>query len=95
MTEDGKILVASKTGSQMAAYVYGASHVIFVAGAQKIVKDLDEGIRRIYEHSLPLEEKRAMKAYDVGSEVNKMLIINKEIQKGRIKMILVNEVLGF
>ena len=96
VTEDGHVLIASNTGSQLPAYVYGSSHVIWVVGAQKIVKNTDEGIKRIYEHSLPLESERAKKAYGVpGSAVNKVLIINKEVQPGRIKLILVKEKLGF
>lgn len=96
VTEDGHVLIASNTGSQLPAYAYGAMHVIWVVGAQKIVKNTDEGIRRIYEHSLPLESERAKKAYGVpGSSVNKILILNKEVQPQRITLILVNEVLGF
>lgn len=96
VTEDGHVLVASNTGSQLGAYAYGALNVIWVVGAQKIVQNTDEGIKRIYEHSLPLESERAKKAYGVpGSSVNKILIINKEVQPERITLILVNEVLGF
>lgn len=96
VTEDGHVLIASNTGSQLPAYSFGALHVIWVVGAQKIVKDTDEGIKRIYEHSLPLESERAKKAYGVpGSAVNKILIVNKEVQPGRVKLILVKEKLGF
>lgn len=96
VTEDGHVLIASNTGSQLPAYAYGAMHVIWVVGAQKIVKNTDEGIKRIYEHSLPLESERAKKAYGApGSSVNKILILNKEVQPQRITLILVNEVLGF
>jgi len=96
VTEDGYVLIASNTGSQLPAYSFGALHVIWVVGAQKIVKNTDEGIKRIYEHSLPLESERAKKAYGVpGSAVNKILIINQEVQPGRIKLILVKEKLGF
>jgi len=96
VTEDGYVLIASNTGSQLPAYSFGALHVIWVVGAQKIVKNTDEGIKRIHEHSLPLESERAKKAYGVpGSAVNKVLIINKEVQPGRIKLILVKEKLGF
>ena len=96
VTEDGHVLIASNTGSQLPVYSFGALHVIWVVGAQKIVKNTDEGIKRIYEHSLPLESERAKKAYGVpGSAVNKVLIINKEVQPGRIKLILVKEKLGF
>jgi len=42
VTEDGKVIIASNTGSQLPAYAYGASHVIWVVGTQKIVKNVDE-----------------------------------------------------
>ncbi len=95
VTEDGKVLVASATGSQLPAYAYGSAHVIWVVGAQKIVKNLEEGMKRLYEYSLPLEDERARKVYGVGSSVNKILIINKEAAPGRITMIIVKEKLGF
>lgn len=95
LTEDGQAIIASQTGSQFPAYAYGALHVIWVVGAQKIVKDIDDGMRRIFEYALPLEDKRAQKAYGSGSSVNKVLIINKEIDPDRITAILVKEKLGF
>lgn len=96
ITKDGHILIASNTGSQLPAYAYSSQNVILVVGTQKIVENLDEGIKRIYEYTLPLESERAKKAYGVpGSAVNKLLIINKEIQQGRITLILVKENLGF
>jgi len=96
ITQDGKIMIASNTGSQIPAFVYGADHVIFVVGMQKIVKDLDQGFNRIYEHSLVLESERARKAYGVsGSNVSKILIVNREIKPNRIHIILIPEVLGF
>lgn len=95
VTKNGHVLIASATGSQLPAYVYGAGKVIWVAGSQKIVKNTDEGIKRIYEYVLPLEDKRAKKIYGVGSGVNKLLIVNKEVKPGRIILILVKEKLGF
>ncbi len=96
VTEDGHAMIASNTGSQMSAYVYGAGHVIWVVGTQKVVKNIDEGMKRIFEHSLVLESERVKKAYGMpGSAVNKLLVINNEVQQNRITMILVNEVLGF
>lgn len=97
VTEDGKLLIASNTGSQLPAYAYGASHVLWVAGTQKIVKNVDDGIKRIYEYTLPLESKRANKAYNIttGSNVSKLLIINEEIAPDRLIIILVKEKLGF
>lgn len=95
VTEDGKVLIASASGSQLPAYAYGSGKVIWVVGTQKIVKNTDEGIKRIYEYSFPLEDERARKAYGMGSGVNKMLIINKELNAGRIILIFVKENLGF
>jgi len=95
ITEDGKVVIASNTGSQLPAYAYGAQHVIWVVGSQKIVKDFDEALKRVYEYVLPLEDARARKAYGEGSNVSKMLVINKEVQKGRLIMIIVKEKLGF
>lgn len=96
VTQDGHLLIASNTGSQLPAYAYGSAHVVWVVGTQKIVADVDEGIKRIYEYTLPLESDRARKAYGVaGSAVNKLLIINKELVPGRLTVILVKENLGF
>ncbi len=96
VTQDGKVMIASASGSQLPAYAYGADKVIWVVGAQKIVKNIDEGFKRIYEHSLPLESERAKIAYGVpGSAVNKLLVVNNEIKPGRVTMIIVKEKLGF
>lgn len=95
ITEDGKLLIASNTGSQLPAYSYGASHVLWVAGSQKIVKDVNEAIKRIYEYVLPLESERLKKVYGIGSNVSKLLIINKEIAPNRLTLILVKQKLGF
>lgn len=96
ITQDGKILMASNTGSQLSAYVYGSPHVIWVVGGQKVVKDLDEGIKRIYDYVLPLESKRVQIAYGMAhSDVNKLLVINKEVKPDRLTVILVKEPLGF
>jgi hypothetical protein len=94
ITQDGKLVVASATGSQLGIYVYGAANLVLVAGTQKIVKDVDAAFARIREYIFPLEDARMKKAYGVGSRINKMLIINKE-NPGRIKLILVKEKLGF
>lgn len=94
VTEDGHILIASATGSQLPSYVYGASHVIWVVGTQKIVKDVKTGMERIRTYTVPLENERAMKAYGRGTSLNKLLLVNKE-RPGRITIIFVKENLGF
>lgn len=97
VTEEGHVFIASNTGSQLSSYGGGANHVIWVIGSQKIVKDDAQAQKRIYEYVLPLESERANKAYNIttGSNVSKLLIVNKEVKKGRITIIFVKEVLGF
>jgi hypothetical protein len=95
VTETGSLLAASMGGSQLGPYVSGAGRVILVVGTQKIVADLEEGLRRIDEYSFPLEDARAQAAYGISSGVNKVLIINREVTPGRITVVLVDQVLGF
>ncbi len=96
VTEGGEVVIASNTGSQIPAYAYGSPKVIWVVGTQKIVKDMTMAMKRVYDYVLPLESDRAHKAYGVsGSNVSKILILNKEITPKRITMILVKEKIGF
>jgi len=95
VTEDGQVLIASNTGSQLGVYASSAGKVIWVVGAQKLVKDLNEGLRRIEEYSLPLEEVHMQELYKMGTNVSKILIVNREIRPNRITMIIVKEELGF
>jgi hypothetical protein len=95
VTETGSLLSASMGGSQLGPYVSGAGRVILVVGTQKIVPDVEKGLRRINEYAFPLEDARAQAAYGIHSAVNKILIINGEITPERITVVLVDEVLGF
>ena len=95
VTEDGHVLIASNTGSQLGPYASGAGKIVWVVGAQKIVKDLNEGMKRIEEYVVPLEEEHMQTLYKIGTAVNKLLIINKEIRPGRITLIIVKEQIGF
>lgn len=95
VTEDGHVLIASNTGSQLAPYAASAEKVIWVVGAQKIVRDLDEGMRRIEEYAYPREDERLREAMGVPSNISKVLTVNKETQPGRVTMIIVKENLGY
>jgi hypothetical protein len=95
VTEEGALLIASATGSQLGPIVSGAGHVILVIGGQKIVPDFNTGLRRLYEYCFPLEDQRAREAYGVPSGVNNVLVINRATRPGRITAILVSESLGF
>jgi hypothetical protein len=95
VTEDGSVLVASASGSQLGPIVSGAGRVILVVGGQKVVPDLSSGLRRIHEYSLRLEDARARLAYGVPSGVNTILVIDRVLARGRLTVVLVRQVLGF
>jgi len=99
ITADGHVVIASGSGSQIPGYAYGADHVVWIASANKLVGDVTEGLKRIYEYILPLEDARMKKVYgpESGSSPRKILIYNAESDyaKDRTKLIIVKEVLGF
>jgi len=95
VTEDGHVLIASNTGSQLGSYATSAGKVIWVVGSQKIVKDMKAGFRRLEEYVLPLEEAHMQELYHVGTNISKVLIVNREIRPNRITMIIVKEEIGF
>jgi hypothetical protein len=94
VTQDGVLVIASASGSQLASYAWGAANVIFVVGAQKLVLDLETARQRIFEHSLLLEDARAYAAYGMNSHVGKILEIHQE-DPGRIHVVLVRQAVGF
>lgn len=94
ITEDGQVVIASASGSQIPNYVYGAKNFIWVVGSQKIVKDLPEALDRIENYAYHLEDERALAAYGAHSSINKLLIYRKE-PSGRGTVILIKEAVGF
>ena len=94
VTRDGALVIASASGSQLASYAWGAANVIFVVGAQKLVPTLEAARERIYQHSLVLEDGRAVAAYGQHSFVGKILEIDQELP-GRIHVVLVRQPTGF
>ena len=94
VTRDGTLVIASASGSQLASYAWGAANVIFVVGAQKLVPTLEAARERIYQHSLVLEDARAVAAYGQHSQVGKVLEIHQELP-GRIHVVLIRQQVGF
>lgn len=94
VTEDGEVVIASASGSQLASYVFGAGEVIWVVGAQKVVPDLDTAFRRIERYSYPLEDARAREVYGMPSAINKRLVVSGDLP-GRTTVLLLEEAVGF
>lgn len=96
VTEGGEVVIASNTGSQLPSYAFSSANVIWIVGTQKIVPDLEAGMKRLREYVLPLEDKHMKSLGYAGSNISKMLIFEKEtMQSRKIQMVLVKEMLGF
>lgn len=64
-----------------------------MVGHQKLVRDIDEGLRRLREYSLPREYARMQGLGHPGSALGKILMFHQELS-GRTRVILVPETLG-
>ena len=97
ITEDGKLMIASASGSQLPALAFTAKNIILVVGTQKIVPTFSDAYDRLSTYVYPLEDKRMKDAGQGGSIIAKVLIVAKEpaFMGRKVHLILVNEVLGF
>jgi len=94
ITEDGALVAASATGSQLAAFASGAGRLILVVGSQKIVPDLDAALRRINEVVFPFEDAQVLARLSLHTILEKILIIYGEWSAGRTTVVLVREPVG-
>ncbi|MBD0743738.1 LUD domain-containing protein [Streptomyces sp. CBMA152] len=95
VTEDGRLVTGSASGSQLGAYAFGAGKTIWVVGAQKVVADLDTALRRLETYSLPKEDVRAQTVMGQRSVLAKILINGREVIPFRSTVVLVREAIGF
>jgi hypothetical protein len=94
VTLDGALVTVSYAASQIGPYAAGAGRLILVVGSQKIVPDLDAGIRRAREYVQPYEDARLREQLGVGTRLAKMLVTFLDSQRGRTTVILVREPVG-
>jgi hypothetical protein len=94
VTDDGALVAASGTGSQLAGYAAGGGRVILIVGSQKIVPDLDAALARIRDVAFPYENARVREQMGVDTILAKVLIIYDEWMPGRTTVVLVREPVG-
>jgi len=94
VTEAGDLVVVSASASQLGAYASGAGRLILVVGSQKIVRNLDDAMRRVDEEAFPYEDAVVRRRLNIGTFIGKVLIIRREWVDGRITVILVREPIG-
>ncbi|HUQ30285.1 MAG TPA: lactate utilization protein [Candidatus Paceibacterota bacterium] len=97
ITEEGEMVIASNTGSQLPHLVFTSSNLILVVGTQKIVPTLADALNRLEMHVIPLEDKHMQSLYGVGTHKNKTLIFHGEssLTKRSVKVLFVKEPVGF
>jgi hypothetical protein len=63
VTLDGKLVNIDGWGNRTSAMIFGPKKVIVIAGVNKIVKDVDEGLERIHSFAAPMNAKRFFLKY--------------------------------
>lgn len=107
VTEDGQLVNLDMIGNRVAAIMWGPKHVLLIVGRNKICADIDAAISRVKNYAAPVNcmklgkktpcEKTGV-CQDCSSPdriCNYWTIMEKSFEQGRIKIILVNEALGF
>ena len=58
LTLDGRIVNVDGAGNRVAPTIFGPKRVIMVTGANKVVKNLEEAMRRVHEVAAPINARR-------------------------------------
>lgn len=108
ISEDGQIVNIDGTGNRIAATIFGPTNVIFIIGMNKVCKTLDDAISRARNYAAPVNAQRfpdlntpcsvSGSCADCKSDhCICAYILTTRFSKPahKIKVILVNEVLGF
>ena len=107
VSEDGVLVNVDGNSNRVAAICYGPKHVIMIIGMNKVVKSVEDAMSRARNTAAPLNAQR----FDINTPCKKtgccydckkpdtvccqILITGYSRHVGRIKVILVNEELGF
>ena len=96
ITDDGRLVIASASGSQLPHIAYTSQIVVLVASTNKIAGTMPEALKRLREHVVPLEDERMKSIGAPGTVLSKILSFDRHPGWGRsIHVILVNEQHGF
>ncbi|MFO7972655.1 MAG: lactate utilization protein [Desulfobacterales bacterium] len=107
VTETGQLVNLDMIGNRIGGITFGPKHVIILAGRNKIVPDLDAAMFRIKNYAAPVNTMRLDKKTPCAKTsyceeckspdriCNTWTITEKSFPKGRIKVVLINDDLGF
>lgn len=106
VTCDGKLVSTDRVGSRVAAMIFGPEKVLLVVSRNKIVRDVEEALRRIKDIIAPAHAKQKLKKTpcvktgkctecDAPDRIcNVTVIVEKKPLYTDITVVLVNEDLG-
>jgi len=107
ITSDGQIFNIDGNGSRVAPMIYGPEQVIIVVGINKIVETVELAIERTRQISAPLDVirlgrnapcaklGRCIDCHHEDRICNTFTLIAKQFKEDRIKVIIIDEVLGY
>jgi len=103
ITEQGELVNADGYGNRVSALIFGPQNVIVVAGMNKLTPDLETAITRVKKYAarmILLKFKQDYLDFDTLDNASKcavsqLVITSSSTVKGRIKVILVGESMGF
>ncbi len=107
VTESGQLINLDMIGNRIAALTFGPKQVVILVGRNKIVPDLEEAMFRVKNYVAPVNAMRLDKKTPCVKTsyceeckspdriCNTWTITEKSFPKGRVKVVLINEDLGF
>ena len=107
VTETGQLVNLDMIGNRIGGITFGPKHVIILVGRNKVVPDLDAAMFRIKDYAAPINTMRLDKKTPCAKTsyceeckssdriCNTWTITEKSFPKGRVKVILINDELGF
>jgi len=107
VTETGQLVNLDMVGNRVAGITFGPKHVVIFVGRNKIVPDLEDAMFRIKNYAAPVNAIRhemktpcvetayCMDCQSPNRICNTWTITEKSFPKGRIKVVLINQDMGF
>lgn len=107
ITMDGELVNIDGRGNRVSFLIFGPSNVIVVAGMNKVVSDVESGYKRVKDIATPPNTVRLNRntpcattgrcgnCFSPDCICNQTVITRRSGAPGRIKVILVGEVLGY
>lgn len=107
ITMDGELVNIDGYANRVSFLCYGPDHVLVIAGMNKVVTDVETGVKRVRDIASPpnavrldkktpcAENGRCGDCYCEDCICSQIVVTRRSGVKGRIKVILVGEELGF